>query len=301
MKLNFTIDRLKRMAMFARVVELGSMSATGRELGMSASAVSQQIRQLEAETGIVLLHRSTRKLSVTEAGQGYYEDCAGMLVAAQAAEHRLDALRQVPRGELRIAFPVSFAPYIAAALAPKLLQYPGLSLRLFAEDRLIDMITERIDLAVRVGPLGDSSMIARRIGQWQHLLLASPDYVARHGLPKTPEELSQHAVLLLTVLSKAEFIEMHRAGEPLKRVRVSGPVVGNSFDAVRQMMLHGLGIFRVPGPDASDLIKSGQAIQVLPGWEMAPLVVHAVTLGRLAQPAKVQWAIDALREVLHSH
>jgi DNA-binding transcriptional LysR family regulator len=300
MKLNFTIDRLKRMAIFARVIELGSMSAAGRELGMSASAVSQQIRKLEAEAGISLLHRSTRKLSVTEAGRGYYEDCAGILVAAQAAERRLDELREAPRGELRIAFPVSFGPFIAAALAPKLLKHTGLSLRLFAEDRLIDMITERIDLAVRVGPLGDSSLVARRIGEWQHLLLASPNYVAWHGLPQTPEELSQHSVLLLTVLSKAEFIEMHRFGEPLKRVRVSGPVVGNSFDAVKEMMLQGLGIFRVPGPEASALISAGKAIQVLPGWEMSPLLVHAVTVQRQVQPAKVRWAIEALREVLRS-
>ncbi len=286
------------MALFARVVELGSMSAAARELGMSASAVSQQVRQLEAETGVALLHRSTRKLTVTEAGQGYYEDCAEMLLAAQSAERRLEALRDEPRGELRIAFPISFGRNVAAALGPQMRAYPHLTLRLFAEDRLVDMIADRIDIAIRVGPLVDSTLVARRLAEWQHLLLASPAYVARHGLPRTPEELGEHAVLLLNVLSKPEFIELQRPGEPLRRVRVSGPVVGNSFDAVKEMMLQGLGIFRVPGPDASTMIAAGQAIRVLPDWTMAPLLVQAVTVQRDAQPAKVRWAIDAIRDHL---
>lgn len=298
MKLDFTIDRLKRMALFARVVELGSMSAAAREVGMTASAVSQHMRQLEAETGVALLHRSTRKLTTTQAGQAYYEDCARMLHAAHAAERRLGDLRDEPRGELRIAFPVGFSPHLAAAMAPLLRAHPHLSLRLFAEDRKIDLIAERIDLAIRIGSLADSTLVARRLAQWRHLLVASPDYLARHGAPQSPEELSAHAVLILSVMNQAEFIELHRDGEPSRRVRVSGPVVGNSAEAVKQMMLQGLGIIRIPGPDAAPLIEDGLAVPVLPDWSMAPLGVYALTVQRDSQPAKVRLAIAAIGDYL---
>lgn len=297
MKLDFTIDRLKRMALFARVVELGSMSAAARELGMTASAISQHIRQLEQDTGIALLHRSTRKLTTTEAGQAYYEDCAVMLHAAHAAERRLGDLRDEPRGELRIAIPVGFSAQLAAALAPLLRAHPQLSLRVFAEDRQVDLIGERIDLAIRVGSLGDSTLIARRLAEWRHLLVATPGYVAERGLPQSPEDLVGHSVLILSVLNRPEFIELHRAGES-HRVRVSGPVVGNSSEALRQMMLQGLGITRLPAPDAAPLIADGRAVAVLPDWSMAPLGVYALTVQRQSQPAKVRLAIAAIRDLL---
>ncbi len=298
MKLDFTIDRLKRMALFARVVELGSMSAAARELGMTASAVSQQVRQLEAETGIALLHRSTRKLTTTEAGQAYYEDCAAMLHAALAAERRLGDLRDEPRGELRIAFPVGFSAHLAAAMAPLLRAHPHLSLRMFAEDRKIDLIAERIDLAIRIGALADSTLIARRLAEWRHLLLASPDYLARHGTPQVPEDLAAHSVLILSVMNQPEFIELHREGEPARRVRVSGPVTGNSAEAVKQMMLQGLGIVRIPGPDAAPLVEAGLAVPLLPEWSMARLGVYALTVQRDSQPAKVRLAIAAIGDHL---
>ncbi|MCF7221780.1 LysR family transcriptional regulator [Marilutibacter chinensis] len=300
MKPDFTINRLKRMAVYARVVELGSMSAAARELQMTASAVSQQIRQLEAETGVTLLLRSTRRLGLTEAGQAYYEDCARMLHAAQAAERRLSDLRDEPRGELRIAFPVGFSATLAAALAPLLRTYPKLALRLFAEDRRIDLIGERIDLAIRIGSLADSSLVARRLAEWRHLLVAAPAYAQAHGLPRNPEELTAHAVLNLSVLDQPEFIELHRPGEPARRIRVSGPVAGNSAEALRQTMLQGLGIMRLPGPDAAPLIAAGHAVAVLPDWSMAPIGVYALTAQRDSQPAKVRAAIAALRDHLEA-
>ncbi len=298
MKQNLTIDRLKRMAIFARVVEAGSMSAAARELGMTTSAVSQQIRHHEAETGLALLHRSTRRLSTTEAGQAYYEDCAAMLLAAQAAEQRLSDLRDEPRGELRIAFPVGFSAHLAAALAPLLRAHPHLSLRLFAEDRRIDLIAERIDLAIRVGMLTDSNLVARRLAEWRHVLVAAASFSREHGLPRTPEDLARYPVLNLSVINQTEFIELHRPGEPAHRVRVNGPVAGNSFIALQQVMLQGGGILRMPGPDATPLIEAGLAVPVLPGWSMPPMGVYAVTVQRHSQPAKVRLAISAIREYL---
>ena len=286
------------MAIFSRVVESGSMSAAARELAMTTSAVSQQIRQLEAETGLALLHRSTRSLSTTVAGQTYYEDCAIMLHAAQAAEQRLSDLRDEPRGELRVAFPVGFSAHLAAALAPLLRAHPLLSLRLFAEDRRVDLIAERIDLAIRVGALADSTLVARRLTEWRHVLVAASAFAQEHGLPQSPEELARFPVLNLSVVNQAEFIELYRAGEPAHRVRVNGPVAGNSFIALQHIMLQGAGIMRMPGPDATPLIEAGLAVPVLPEWSMAPVGVYAVTVQRDSQPAKVRLAIAALREYL---
>ncbi|QWF15631.1 LysR family transcriptional regulator [Lysobacter capsici] len=298
MKLDFTIDRLKRMALFARVVELGSMSAAARELDMTPSAVSQQLRQLEAETGVVLLHRSTRKLTTTEIGQAYYEDCAAMLHAARNADGRLGDLRDEPRGELRIAVPVGFASHLAPALAPLLRAYPSLSLRVFADDRQIDLIAERIDLAIRVGRLADSNLIARRMAEWRHLLVAAPEYAREHGLPQAPEELAQHPMLILSVMNQPEYVDMHRDGEPARRVRVGGRIVSNSSRTLMEMMLQGLGIVRLPEPDATPLLADGRAVRVLPDWSMPPLGVFAVTAQRDAQPAKVRMAIAALQAYL---
>lgn len=298
MKLDFTIDRLKRMALFARVVELGSMSAAARELDMTPSAVSQQLRQLEAETGVVLLHRSTRKLTTTEIGQAYYEDCAAMLHAARNADGRLGDLRDEPRGELRIAVPVGFASHLAPALAPLLRAYPALALRVFADDRQIDLIAERIDLAIRVGRLADSNLIARRMAEWRHLLVAAPEYAREHGLPRMPEELAQHPMLILSVMNQPEYVDMHRDGEPARRVRVGGRIVSNSSRTLMEMMLQGLGIVRLPEPDAAPLLADGRAVRVLPEWSMPPLGVFAVTAQRDAQPAKVRMAIAALQAYL---
>ncbi|WP_198338873.1 LysR family transcriptional regulator [Lysobacter capsici] len=298
MKLDFTIDRLKRMALFARVVELGSMSAAARELDMTPSAVSQQLRQLEAETGVVLLHRSTRKLTTTEIGQAYYEDCAAMLHAARNADGRLGDLRDEPRGELRIAVPVGFASHLAPALAPLLRAYPALSLRVFADDRQIDLIAERIDLAIRVGRLADSNLIARRMAEWRHLLVAAPEYAREHDLPQTPEELARHPMLILSVMNQPEYVDMHRDGEPARRVRVGGRIVSNSSRTLMEMMLQGLGIVRLPEPDAAPLLADGRAVRVLPEWSMPPLGVFAVTAQRDAQPAKVRMAIAALQAYL---
>eukprot|EP01034_Spumella_vulgaris_P025007 gene25007-31410_t len=155
------MDDLKRMAVFATVVQHGSMTGAARALGMSPSAVSQQVRQLEREGGVTLLHRSTRKLALTEAGQRYHAQCAAMCAAAEQARAELAASRDAPSGELRLSATVGFARHIAPALGGLLAQYPALRLRLLVDDAPIDLINARVDLAVRFGRLADSSWAAR--------------------------------------------------------------------------------------------------------------------------------------------
>ena len=168
------------------------MSAAARRLGMSPSAVSQTIRALEQHGGVTLLHRSTRKLALTEAGERYYPHCQRMLEAARAAAQSLQQARDAPTGELRVSAPVGFANHIAPALAPLLAEAPQLRLRLLVDDAMIDLIDARIDVAIRIGRLADSSWVARRLCDFDTILCASPDYLARAGMPATPQQLPAH-------------------------------------------------------------------------------------------------------------
>lgn len=289
------MEQLKRMAIFARVVETGSMSAAARALGLSPSAVSQQMRALETHTGVALLHRSTRRLSVTTAGAAYYESCAEMLAAAARASQRLAEQRDAPVGELRIAAALWFAAeYLAPALAPLLRANPELKLRLFASNERVDLVEARIDLAIRVGRLDDSSLVARPLARWEEVVLAAPAYLAAKGVPTDPEELASHAWLILTPLGDPQQLSFQR-GEERRVVKVSGRISGNADEALLALAREGMGLTRNVLPKVAADLASGQLVRVLPTWSLAPIGVWALTPQREAQPAKVRHAIEALR------
>jgi DNA-binding transcriptional LysR family regulator len=192
LKLDYKMDELRPYAVFAETVAAGSMSAAARRLGMSPSAVSQSIRALEQQVGVTLFHRSTRKLVLTEAGERCYPHCRLLVDAARAAADSLQQSRDAPTGELRVAAPVGFAVHIAPALAPLLAQSPQLMLRLLVDDAMIDLIEARIDIAIRVGHLADSSWIARRLCDFEMILCAAPAYLERHGFPGSLDDLAAH-------------------------------------------------------------------------------------------------------------
>ena len=175
---------LKSYAVFAETVAAGSMSAAARRLGMTPSAVSQIIGGLERQTGVTLLHRSTRRLALTEAGERCYPHCLRLLEAGQAATASLEQARDAPAGELRIAAPVGFGAHVAPALAPVLAEWPRLRLRLIVADDLIDLVEQRIDIALRVGRAADSLWAVRRLCDLDLILCAAPTYLDRHGQPE---------------------------------------------------------------------------------------------------------------------
>ncbi|MBD9417361.1 LysR family transcriptional regulator [Pseudomonas sp. PDM16] len=292
------MEQLKRMALFATVVEKGSMVAAGEALGMTASAVSQQIRKLEEGTQVSLLHRTTRRLTLTEAGEQLYQSCRQIVQLAEQAEQRLAELRDAPVGELRIAAPVGFSGHLVTdALAPLLRAHPQLSLRLFFQDEQIDLIEQRIDLAIRVGSLEDSSLVGRHIGDWPMLLCAAPSYLARCGLIDSPERLSELDWLSLGH-ERGGQVTLHGPGGALQRLRVEGRVVCNNILSVRQFTLAGMGLSLQPEPEIRELLARGELLAVLPQWQPAPIGLHLVTPRRDAQPAKVRYAIEALRRSL---
>lgn len=292
------MEQLKRMALFAAVVEKGSMVAAAEALGMTASAVSQQIRKLEQSTQVSLLHRTTRRLSLTEAGAQLYQSCRQIVQLAEQAEQRLAELRDAPVGELRIAAPVGFSGHLVTdALTPLLRAHPQLSLRLFFQDEQIDLIEQRIDLAIRVGSLEDSSLVARHIGDWPMLLCAAPSYLARCGAIDGPEQLSGLDWLSLGP-ERGSQLSLHGPGGAVQRLRVEGRVVCNNILSVRQFTLAGMGLSLQPEPEIRELLARGELLAVLPQWRPAAIGLHLVTPRRDAQPAKVRYAIEALRRAL---
>ncbi len=324
------MDDLKPLAVFAEVVDAGSMSAAARRLGMSPSAVSQTIRALEQQGGVTLLHRSTRKLALTEAGERYYPHCQRMLEAARAAAQSLQQARDAPTGELRVSAPVGFAIHVAPALAPLLAEAPQLRLRLLVDDAMIDLIDARIDVAIRVGRLADSSWVARRLCDLDMILCASPDYLARWGVPASPQQLPTHqwlafgretpmeaphdgfaapgnAVLatagkalgkgtLATSQPATMPLDMHTAAGERLRLLVQARIASNNQISLQQMCEHGLGLARLAHADASPALARGALVRVLPQWRFAPMPVWAATPRRdEAEAAKVRGAVEHFR------
>jgi LysR family transcriptional regulator, transcriptional activator for aaeXAB operon len=293
------MEQLKRMAVFATVVDCGSMVAAAEVLGMTASAVSQQIRKLEQSTQVSLLHRTTRKLTLTEAGATFYQSCAQVLALAQQAEQRLAELRDAPVGELRIAAPVGFSGRpLSAALAPLLQAHSGLSLKLFFHDEQIDLIEQRIDLAIRVGNLEDSSLVARHIGDSRMLLCAAPAYLQRKPPIRHPHDLIGQDWLILHGANPFNQLELHGPHGQLEKLRVESRVSCNNILAVRHFTLAGMGISLQPEQEVHEQLAAGSLRELLPEWRMPPFGIYLVTPRRDAQPAKVRYAIEALRQHL---
>ena len=294
------MEQLKRMAIFATVVEKGSLVAAADVLGMTASAVSQQLRKLEASTQVSLLHRTTRKLTLTEAGATFYASCAQVVALAQQAEQRLAEQRDAPVGELRIAAPVGFSGRpISAALGPLLQAHSGLSLKLFFHDEPVDLVEQRIDLAIRVGHQEDSSLVARAIGESRMLLCAAPAYLRRRPPIRHSSEVLGLDWLALNNDGPSGLTFTGPHGE-IQRVRIESRVSCNNILAVRHFTLAGMGISLQPEQEIRAELADGSLVEVLPDWQLPPFAVYLVTPRRDAQPAKVRYAIEALRQHLLS-
>jgi DNA-binding transcriptional LysR family regulator len=298
LKHSFTMDDLRRMAIFAAVVQHGSMSAAARALQLSTSAVSQQMRVLEQGSGVTLLHRSTRKLALTDAGARFAEHCAAMVAAAGRAQQQLALAHDAPSGELRMSAPVGFARHVAPALGPLLAANPALTLRLLVDDAMINLVDARIDLALRAGRLPDSTWAAKRLCAFEWVLCASPDYLRRHGEPDSPSALLRHEWLVGSRDGSVLQFELTGPQGERETLRVEARIASNNQLSLEQMCAAGLGLGLMTRPDVHEPLQAGRLQRVLPQWSMAPIPVFAVTPQRENQPAKVRHAIAALQAYL---
>jgi DNA-binding transcriptional LysR family regulator len=283
------------MAVFATVVRRGSMRQASRELGLTPSAVSQQISQLERETAVTLLRRSTRRLALTDAGQAFFEGCAKMLDAARAAQERLAELHDKVTGELAISAPVGFAAvHLSPALRPLLAAHPQLTLRLVITDDQLDLARDRIDLAVTIGVAAPAtSLVRKHLATWENVLVAAPDYLHTHGTPKRPNDLARHVFVSLP--------PWHHGGDVLngpgrRRFRLAPKprIVSNNQLTITQLTIAGCGLSFNVVPEISNELEDGRLVRVLPRWSAPTLSVDALLLPRTTQPAKVRVALDAL-------
>ncbi|MEJ2623776.1 MAG: LysR family transcriptional regulator [Pseudolabrys sp.] len=292
------MDRIASLEVFAKVAATGSLSAAGRALGLSQTMVTKHVAALEARLGTKLFHRTTRRLSITETGQRYLDSIERILAELEAADSAVAADRFEPRGVLRLNAPVSFGAWQIAPLLDEFSRrHPRLQVELGLNDRLVDLAEEGWDMAVRIGTLADSSLIARRIAPCRSVVAAAPAYLAAHGTPKTVAELAQHNCLGYT-LAHSSGVGRWPFGEPNETVvQVSGNLRANNGDALRAAAVAGQGIIYQPTFIVADDLRAGTLVALSldqPTMELGG--IYAVYLPERNPPAKVRALIDFLVE-----
>ena len=286
------------MVVFAHVVELGGFSAGARALGISKSAVSKQIAELEEALGVRLLSRSTRRLSLTAAGEIYYDSCARVIAEASAVEQSIGDLRERPAGRLRINAPVELGcTQIARIVAEFALRHPEVRAELTLQDDLVDIVSEGVDVAVRIGKLADSSLIARRVGPIVTRLVAAPDYLERRGVPADHRDLRDHDFLIYTLLDNPRRLTLRKDGRRYS-VTVDGPLASNNGRARLEAARAGLGIVHLPDFYIGDDIAAGRLVGVLEDYELPRVDLHALYPPGRSPTASQRMFVDFLIERL---
>lgn len=266
------MDNLSDIVTLVKVVEAGSFVSAAQGLGVTPSAVSKSVSRLEERLGVRLLNRTTRSLSLTDAGNSFYVRCRTVVGQLNEAEAEVAATTQRPRGRLRIDMPTAFGrEYVVPALPRFLAQYPEITLQISFNDRLIDMIDEGIDIVIRVGKLTDSRLIARQLTVPRMFLVAAPDYLARAGVPQTPEDLRSHTCIRFFNPNSGANVDwvVERDGVS-QDVPVSGQLMFNSLEAALASAIAGLGVAPAPSFMAERGIASGLLTQILPEWRLLP-------------------------------
>ena len=286
------MDRLGEMEVFAAVAEQGSFTAAARHLGVSTSAVSKYVIALEDRLGVRLLNRTTRRLSLTEAGRDFREWCERIAADVGEAEQSVARLQAEPRGVLRVNAPMSFGQrHLGPMLADFLDRYPGVHVDMTMTDRRIDIVEEGFDVAIRIGTLADSSLIARTLAPARRVVCAAPAYLAQHGVPQTPDDLEDHNCLGHVPLRGAEDWEFTGPSGDFA-VRATGSLMVNNGDMLRLAVLAGSGLAMLPtfivGPDLAD----GHLRAVLCDYEPPLRPISAVYAAGRPVAAKVRAFID---------
>lgn len=280
---------------FVTVVESGTLSRAAQRLETTAGAVSRRIAGLEQRLGLRLLNRTTRKLNLTEAGERYYEDVVGILRALEEAEDRVTHLSDAPRGNLRVAAPLSFGVRTLAPLLPGFASsYPELRVSIDLDDRLVDILGSGADLALRIGPLEDSTLVARRICNFRRVVCASPAYLARRGEPVTPADLTGHDCLHYSNIALKEEWSFGTGEGAGQTVEVTGPLCANNGDLLRKVAVAGMGICALPEFIAAEDLAAGRLQAILADFDGPTLTLWALWPSRRFVPAKVRVFVDYL-------
>lgn len=290
------MERLAEMMTFAKVVETRSFSEAAKVLSTSKSLVSKQVGNLERALGVRLLHRTTRRMSLTEIGAAYYEHCVRIAHEIDAAGETVSQLQVEPRGVLRITSPVIFGSlHLAPALRTFLQRYEQVEVELNASDRVIDIVEEGYDLAIRITNHPTPTMVARKIAPVRWVTCASPEYLERNGIPETPQDLIQHQCLVYQGMPALHSGWRYRVGNKEVTQQVSGRCRVNTSEVLLQMALDGMGIVLFPTYVLGPLLKSGRLKQILPEYVANPdTLLYATYLPNRYMQPKVRAFIDHL-------
>jgi len=288
------MDRLTSLTAFVRVVDNGGFSAAGRKLNMSTTMVSNHVQALEERLGARLLHRTTRKVSLTEVGKAYYDRATQILADLEQADEIAGASQSTPRGTLRIYVATHIVQFVAPVVAEFLGSYPEVKVDLTIGEKNIDLIDEGYDLAVRLTPPPDSSLIVRSLATWRHVLCCSPAYLEKHGPPRQLSDLENRNCIrhvLYPFQDGWHFVD--RKGTRAA-VRVAGNLISNSGETLRRAALQGVGVCLAAGFLVGDDLDSGRLIRLLPEYRPVELAMNAIYPHRHHLSAKVRSFIDLL-------
>lgn len=286
------MEDLERMAVFAYVVEEKSFSAAARRLNLSKSVVSKQVTQLERSVGARLLNRTTRALSLTEAGTVFYEHCNRILEELEEAKLAVGRLQSVPRGVLRLSAPVAFGRlHVAPALPDFLACYPELQVDMNTTDRYVDIAEEGYDVVIRIVDEPSANFVARRLAPVNRRICGTPEYFARHGVPQTPDDLEQHNCLTYTYYNPRDPWRLRGPEGPIS-VRATGNLRVNDDDALAEAVMRGLGVALLPTFLIGNALQDGRLQAVLADYVPLERYIYALYLPNRHLSAKVRAFID---------
>lgn len=294
------MDRFRAMSVFAAVVERGSFTAAADALDVSKTAASRLVMDLEAHLGTALLTRTTRRISLTDAGAAYLERVKAILDQVDEAEAEAGAQATVARGRVRLTAPMSFGLRHVAPLVPKFMAaYPDIQFDLSLSDRTVDLVAEGFDIAIRVGELNASSLIARRLCWTRMLICASPSYIAEHGAPQDPENLRDHDCLGYPYASGSQYWSLtDRAGATM-RVPLNGVLWSDNGDALEIAAIAGAGLVYLPDFILERAIARGELVEVLDDWSQTWAPINATWPPKTFTPVRMRVLIDFLVNALH--
>lgn len=294
------MDKLTSMLVFTKVAKAGSFASAAKELGLSRAMATKHVMQLENGLGIRLLNRTTRNLSLTEVGMVYLERCLQILDEMEEMEIAVTRLQTEPRGTLKVnATPFFGAYHLAPAIAAYMEAFPEVNVELVLQAGYIDLIEEGFDLAIHLDEMRDSSLIARKLGSSQRIVCGSPQYLKKHGIPKTPDDLRKHNCLTNSSLPPRDQWQFSIPGGETTVVKVTGNMEANVADALRMAAINGLGLVLLPTYMVGQDIRKGRLSPVLTDYVPPPLEIHAVYPHRKHLSAKVRTFVDFLSERFH--
>jgi len=295
------LDVLTGMSIFVAVVENSSLAGAARSMNLSPSVVSKQLSALEDRLGVRLLNRTTRRVSLTEVGSAYYERAKRILADVDEAEAAVSQAHSSPRGLLKITAPTTFAHrHVAPHLPAFMDRYPEVQVQLLVADRLVDLVEEGIDLAIRIAHLKDSSLIARKLAPNYRKLVASPEYLAKWGTPKRPEDLNDHALITLPPGSSINDWHFLVDGEE-KLVKAQGTITTNNGDSILMLALAGAGISMLAAHVVGKYLQDGRLVSILDDNVSEDVPIYAVYPSNRHLSPKVRAFVDYLVEVYAPH